>query len=131
MAMSAEHKAALAQGRREARAIKAYLRALESRHPGRPVTAESLQRRIQQLEQKIATEQDPLAKVEFRQQRLDAEQALADLDSRADFGSLEAEFVKYAGSYSDRKGISYTAWRDSGVSAAVLRQAGIPRTRRS
>lgn len=129
--MSAEHKAALAQGRTEARAIKAYLQALESRKPGRPVTPESLQQRIAALEQKIAAETDPLARLELRQQQLDAEDALKDVKAQAGFSDLEAEFVKYAGSYSERKGISYTAWRDSGVPAATLRKAGIPRTRRT
>ena len=131
MAMSAQHKAALAQGRKESRAIKAYLEALESKRPGRPITAESLQAKIETLDQKIEAEKDPLARLELRQQRLDAEDALKDVARQADFADLEAEFVNYAGSYSERKGISYTAWRDSGVPAAVLREAGVPRTRRT
>ena len=45
MAMSAEHKAALVQGRKEAKAIKVYLDALASRRPGRPVTKDSLEKR--------------------------------------------------------------------------------------
>jgi hypothetical protein len=43
---------------------------------------------------------------------------------------LAANFVAYAKSYSDRKGISYTAWRQFGVPADVLRKAGIQETRR-
>lgn len=67
MPMSAEHKAALAQGRRESRAIKAYLQALEARKPGRPVTAESLGKRVSDLDAKIKAESNPLRRVELRQ----------------------------------------------------------------
>ena len=49
MAMSAEHKAALAAGRRESRAIKDYLEALASRRPGRPVTPDTLAKRVKDL----------------------------------------------------------------------------------
>ena len=41
---------------------------------------------------------------------------------------LEAGFVKIAKSYSNRKGISYTAWRAVGVQPNVLKKAGIPRS---
>ncbi len=130
MAMSAEHKAALAEGRRQAKAIKAYLEALGSRKPGRPVTAESLKKKIETLNEKIENESDPLRRVDLVQQRLDAEDALANLAQTVDFAQLEAEFVEAAKGYSERKGITYTAWREAGVSADVLRRAEIPRTRR-
>ncbi|MHB1534624.1 MAG: hypothetical protein ACYC1D_08440 [Acidimicrobiales bacterium] len=42
---------------------------------------------------------------------------------------LETAFVKVASGYSERKGLSYAAWREAGVSADVLRRAGIRRTR--
>lgn len=129
MAMSAEHKAALAQGRREGRAIKQYLEALGSRRPGRPVTPERLRDKITSLESRIAGEADPLKALEMRQGRIDAEAALARAEATEDFGALESGFVEYARSYSERKGISYSAWRESGVPAEVLRRAGIPRTR--
>jgi hypothetical protein len=38
---------------------------------------------------------------------------------------LEDGFVEHARSYGERKGISYAAWREIGVSAAVLKRAGI------
>ena len=131
MAMSEEHKAALAQGRKESRAIKQYLEMLAARRPGRPVTPERLRERIADLEGRIATEEDPLKQVELRQARIDAEKALAASPDVADIEAVEAGFVAHARSYSDRKGISYTAWREQGVTAAILRQAGIPRTRSS
>ncbi len=41
--------------------------------------------------------------------------------------ALEAEFIEVAGPYSERKGLSYLAWRAVGVQPRVLRAAGIPR----
>lgn len=130
MAMSDEHKEALAQGRTESRAIKAYLKALSERKPGRPVTKESLTKRLETVSVKIESSDNPLDKVELIQSKLDIEQQLADLDEAADIDSLEAGFVEHAASYSDRKGVSYTAWREFGVPAKVLRTAGIKETRR-
>jgi hypothetical protein len=127
MAMSDEHKAALKQGREESRAIKAYLEALGARKPGRPVTKESVTARIERLEQKIAGEGNPLKAVEFRQARLEAEQQLADLADPVDLEALEESFAKVVSSYSERKGISYAAWREQGVPAAVLKTGGIKR----
>ena len=129
MAMSAEHKAALAQGRREGRAVKQYLEALGNRRPGRPVTPERLRDKIASLESRIGEEADPLKALEMRQERLDAEASLARAEATEDFAGLEAAFIEHAKLYSERKGISYSAWRESGVAAEVLRRAGIPRTR--
>ncbi len=130
MAMSEEHKAALAQGRKEARAIKAYLEALEARKPGRPVSKESLNKRMEKLNQKLEETGNPLEEVDLIQSKLDIEKQLADLENAVDMGTLEAGFVEHAKSYSDRKGVSYTAWREYGVPAKVLRSAGIKETRR-
>ncbi len=126
MAMSPEHKAVLAKGRVEARAIKAYLSAIGSRPRGRPVTREVLEKRIADLEGRIEQEEDPLKSVRLRQERIDNERALASFNS-VDLDSLEAGFVENAASYSDRNGISYSAWREAGVPASVLRAAGIAR----
>jgi hypothetical protein len=43
----------------------------------------------------------------------------------ADTSELEADFVKVARSYGDRRGIAYAAWREVGVPAAALTAAGI------
>jgi hypothetical protein len=130
MAMSDEHKAALARGRREAAAIKRYLEALERRRPGRPITVASLQAKLDQVNRQIGEETDPLKRVDLVQTRIDTGQRIESFEE-VDYSSLEAGFAKYGAGYSDRKGISYSAWREIGVPAAVLRQAGIPRTRRS
>ena len=130
MAMTQEHKDALARGRREARAIKEYLKALDGRKPGRPVTRDSLDKRLASTTAKIESEENPLKRVELMQTRLDIEDQLANLEESANFDELEAEFVKYVRDYSERKQISYTAWREYGVPAATLRAAGVPETRR-
>lgn len=127
MPMSAEHKAALAKGRRESRAIKQYLEGLKSRRPGRPVTPTTLKKRIDDLQSKISSEMDALKAVELRQARIVAEQALARAESAMDLADLEKGFVKNAKSYSSRKGISYAAWREAGVPAAILKEAGLSR----
>jgi hypothetical protein len=127
--MSKEHKAALAQGRREARAVKRYLQAIASRKPGRPASSDRLKERIATLENQIAAESDPLKALELRQKRLGDEAALARLSAEEDMAAVEKDFVEYARSYSERKGISYTAWREQGVPAAALKKAGIARTR--
>jgi hypothetical protein len=129
--MSEEHKAALAQGRRESRAIKAYLEALGSRRPGRPVTAESVRKRIETIDEKLAAEDDPLKQLDLRQERIDAEATLREVEAKEDIDELENAFVEVAKSYSERKRISYAAWRQVGVPASVLKEAGIPRSRKS
>jgi hypothetical protein len=128
--MSDEHKAALAEGRNQARAIKTYLRAIASRKPGRPVTREGLESRLAKVSQKLEGVDNPLDAVDLIQSRLDIEKALADLEENADMSELEAGFIEHAASYSERKGITYTAWREYGVPANVLRSAGIKETRR-
>src|SRR5215212_7548473 len=85
-----EHKAAMAQGRTESRAVSAYLEALESHKPkrGRKRTPDSINKRL---------------------------------------GLIEKAFVGAAKGYSDRKRISYTAWRELGVPPEVLKKAGVSR----
>jgi hypothetical protein len=48
---------------------------------------------------------------------------------QVDVDQLEEAFVAVARSYGERHGISYAAWRELGVPAAVLRRAGIVRDR--
>jgi hypothetical protein len=128
--MSQEHKDALAEGRRQSRAIKAYLGAVKAKKPGRPVTRESIEARMQRVAGQLAASDDPLESVELVQLRLDLEAQLAQMGDSENMAELEKGFIDYAGGYSDRKGISYTAWREVGVPAAILRKAGIKETRR-
>lgn len=130
--MTQEHKDALAEGRRQSRAIKAYLEALDApKRRGRPVTPESLQTKIEDLSTRLRDESDPLRRVDLIQARLDAEEALDNLEVAENLEGLEAGFVEYGAAYSERKDISYAAWREAGVPASVLKDAGVKRTRRS
>ncbi len=47
----------------------------------------------------------------------------------AEMETLEAAFIEIALPYSERKGLSYAAWRAVGVQPRVLRAAGISRRR--
>jgi hypothetical protein len=131
VAMSAEHKAALVQGRKEAKAIKKYLDTLASRRPGRPVTQDSLKRKLVSIDQRLSSEADALRRVDLHQAKIEAETAFAAFSNSIDLTELENVFAKVAATYSERKGISYGAWRSAGVPAAVLKKAGLARTRRS
>lgn len=129
MAMSDAHKAALAEGRVQARMIKAYLEALEERRPGRAVTPESLKSRLVRIDERLETEDDVLRRLELIQQRINLHEALAKAYAASAIDELEVGFVEYAAAYSERKGITYGAWREIGVPAATLKKAGIARTR--
>lgn len=126
--MSKEHKAALAEGRDQGRAVRRYLEALEAHKPrrGRKRTPESLKKKLSEVESELATA-DPLRKLRLAQQRIDLRTALEASESKVDFQQLEKEFVKSAAPYSERKKISYAAWRELGVPASTLEKAGIGR----
>jgi hypothetical protein len=126
--MSDDHKAALAQGRTEGRAVREYLESLRANKPrrGRRRTKESITKRLAAIESELATA-DALNELKLRQERKDLEQELETKSSVTDHSAREAAFVKVAKSYSSRQGISYTTWREMGVDAAVLSKAGITR----
>jgi uncharacterized protein YicC (UPF0701 family) len=127
--MSDEHKAALAEGRNQGRAVRSYLEALEAHRPkrGRKRTTESIQKRLAKIETELASA-DPLKRLQLIQERLDLENELEHANTKVDLTDLEAEFVRAAADYSTRKGISYAAWRELGVEASVLKRAGISRS---
>lgn len=126
--MTADHKAALAEGREQGRAVRRYLEALELNRPkrGRKRTTESVKKQLASVQQRLQTA-DPLARLHLMQERRDLEAELSRKDSQVDLSRREAEFVKAARTYSERKGISYAAWREAGVDPAVLKRAGISR----
>jgi hypothetical protein len=127
--MSDEHKAALAAGRNEGRAVRRYLEALEAHRPkrGRKRTPESIQKRLDTIDNQL-TAADPLSRVNLIQERMDLQSELAAMDEKVDLTELETAFVRAAADYSSRRGISYAAWREAGVTASVLKQAGISRS---
>ena len=127
--MTDEHKAALAIGRNESRLVKTYLEALEAHKPkrGRKRTTESINKRLGVIEEQLA-DADPLVRVALVQERMDLTNELAGMEEGIDLSELEDGFVAVARSYSERRGITYFAWREVGVDAAVLKRAGISRS---
>jgi hypothetical protein len=127
--MTDAHKKALAIGREQGRLIRSYLDALESTKPkrGRKRTPDSVKRRLATVTTELPGASG-LDRVHLIQERMDLEAELEQLQGGAvDLSELEADFVKVAADYGTRKGISYTAWREAGVDAAVLKKAGIKR----
>jgi|SRR5579875_2046398 uncharacterized protein YciI len=132
-ALSAEHKDALAAGRRQGHAVRRYLVALERNKPrrGRQVSTEALKERLAEVEAKIA-EADPLQRVHLIQERRNLERRLSSSaeEPEDDMEALESAFVEVAAEYGARKGIDYATWREAGVPAEVLQRAGIHWSRR-
>jgi hypothetical protein len=126
--MSDDHKAALAVGRAEGRTVRRYLDALEAHRPkrGRKRTPDSIGKRLKAIDEELATT-DRLGELKLVQERMNLETELASMEAKEDLSGLEADFVKVARSYSRRQGITYGAWREVGVSPAVLKRAGINR----
>jgi hypothetical protein len=128
--MTDNHKAALAQGRSEGRVVRSYLIGLRAAAPrrGRPRTTETIERRLAAIEDQL-TSADPIRELRLVQEKRDLHAELASMHQAHDVTALEDEFVGVAKDYSERNGISYQAWREVGVPAAVLSRAGISRSR--
>jgi len=126
--MSDDHKAALAQGRSEGRAVRDYLAGLRANKPkrGRKRTPDSIKKRMDTIDEQVKTA-DPLTELRLVQERRNLSDEMATMGSQVDLGSLEEAFVRVAASYSARQGITYAAWREVGVPPTVLKQAGISR----
>jgi hypothetical protein len=125
-AMSTSHKNALANGRTEGRIIREYLEIVEATKPkrGRRRTPESITKRLAIIATELKTA-DPVTKVRLIQERLNLRNELAGMKTKAEVGAAEVRFVKVARSFSVRNDITYDAWREFGVTPAVLKRAGI------
>ena len=122
------HKAAMAEGRTQSRAVSAYLDALTSNRPkrGRKRTHESIDRRLAAIDGDLPTA-NPIKQLSLVQERIDLLAEKESMGATVDLSGLEADFVAAAKGYGDRKGISYAAWRQLGVPPEVLKRAGISR----
>jgi hypothetical protein len=129
--LSDAHLEALALGREEGRAVRRYLEALESHRPkrGRKRTQETVQRQLHEINSRLVRA-NALDRVQLLQRKMDLEQELGVLEAGegVDLSELEAGFVQAAKGYSERKGISYAAWREAGIEPRVLKAAGIGRS---
>jgi hypothetical protein len=128
--MTTTHKAALARGREMSTIVDRYLSVVNvPKKRGRRVSPAVLRKRLAAAEaaRKSST---GVAKVLAAQEVRDLRARLAETSGDGtNAKTLEASFVKVARQFSVNRGISYAAWRDAGVPAAVLQRAGIARTR--
>ena len=123
--VSPEHKAAMIQGRTETRVVRQYLEALEVRQSGgRRRSKESLQKKLAAVEQDLESA-DAVGRLHLVQERINLQKAIEAAEQNVDINELENGFIGVAASYSERKGISYQAWREVGVPPKVLQAAGI------
>lgn len=126
--MSDDHKEALSEGRRQGRIVRAYLDGLEATKPkrGRKRTKQTVQKRIDAIESELESAKS-LKKLQLIQERLDLIDELEHMDSTVDIEALEKDFIEVARPYAERRGISYSAFREMGIEANVLKKAGISR----
>ena len=115
--MSDEHKAALAEGRAQGRAVRAYLEALDANKPrrGRKRTPESMKARLDKIDASI-DDADAISRLHMVQERLDLVAAIEAAEATVDIAPLENGFVAAAAPYGE-----------VGVPADVLKRAGISR----
>ena len=114
----------------EVAAVRDYLKALEQNAPrrGRRRTPESVERQLAVLEGEMEGA-SVTKRLDLIQQRIDLEADLEALQQAGsvDLSALEAGFATHAAAYGGRRGISYAAWREVGVSSTTLKSAGIRR----
>ena len=114
----------------EVAAVRDYLKALEQNAPrrGRKRTPESVERQLAVLEGEMEGV-SVTKRLGLIQQRIDLEADLETLQQAGsvDLSALEAGFATHAAAYGGRRGISYAAWREVGVSSTTLKSAGIRR----
>lgn len=118
----------MAEGRAQSRSIAPYLEALEAHKPkrGRKRTTESIDKRLAAIDRELE-DANQIKRLSLVQERLDLLEERENLQRDVDLSKYEDDFVENAKSYGERKGISYQAWRELGVPAAVLKRAGITR----
>lgn len=127
--LTAEHKAALERGRVAGRAIKRYLRTLEDRHSRGPRRgAELISADLDRVEAELRSAQ-AVKKIQLIQRRIELREELEAVTAcdLVDVQAVEEAFIRHVADYSLAKGISYSAWREFGVPAAVLNAGGLHR----
>ena len=128
---TAEHLAALDQGRKAGRAIRTYLEMLKRNAGPKPRGRQiNWQQRYDEAALALTEDDvDVMTQLQLTQQMNDALDHLkeAELEWTADdLAAAEASFIEWGAWYSQQHGITYSTWRKMGVSVTVLRQAGIP-----
>jgi hypothetical protein len=114
--MTEQAKENMQMGAKAMRAVEAYLVYINQyKTRGRPLSSKSIQDKMDS-ETILAKKVILIAKLHeaIRREELAQEEE-----------TLKQEFVKYAPWFSDQHGVTYQAWREIGVNAFVLTEAGI------
>ena len=85
--------------------------------------------RLAVIAEELGTD-DVIARLHLWQERRDLLRKMSSWGADESPG-LEEEFTKVAKSFSDRKGIDWSTWREAGVKASVLRRAGVLPTQKT
>lgn len=85
------------------------------------------QAKLDDAQSRLETATDPVERLFLIQTVYDAEGHLNVAQENAHVEILEAGFVQWAKIYSASHKITYTAWRQIGVPASMLKKAGITR----
>jgi len=126
--MDDAHKARLAQGRRDGAAVRAYLDYLEA-NKGRRGRRRLRQTAVDRLEVVLGALESAVSveRLKLIQERDDLRAELKRMDSNGQVEVLRAAFIEAAGRYAVSKGISRSTFREMGIDAATLTEAGIRR----
>jgi len=94
--------------------------------PGRGISRDpdEIDAHAEKIEAELAESTSSIKRLRLRQRVLDL-RAVADAIRANDDGSARDYFVAHAADWATENGISYAAFRDQGVPADVLREAGI------
>jgi len=124
--MDQAHKDKLAQGRNDARAVKGYLEYLETHKPkrGRKRTPETIEKRLAVIDAEI-DDAGVLQRLAMLQEQEDLAVELEAMANVEDGSELRAAFVEAAARYAAAKGISRATFRQMGVDAKTLTEAGV------
>lgn len=124
--MNDDHKAKLAQGRADARTVKAYLEFLEENKPrrGRRRTKESITARLAVIETELESA-SALARLNLYQEQKDLNTELDAMGQKVDGSELRNGFIEVAARYARSKGIERAAFTQMGIDSKTLRDAGI------
>lgn len=124
--VTAQHKQAMSDGRRQSRIVNQYLSLIVDDKPkrGRQRTPETIQARITKIQERLP-QSTPVIAVQLTSELSRLQSELATFEKKPDLSALEADFVSVAKEYSERKHITRSAWKIFGVSNEVLEKAGI------
>lgn len=116
--MSEENKAKVQEGMAQGRAIRQYLELVNTetfrKRGPRARSAEAIQLQI-------SLALDPVERLKLRSQYREA------LEIEMTEADLVKAFLEHVVPFSERYGVTYGDWREEGVPASILKEAGITR----